>query len=204
MKIMREIGILFFTMLICFLAACIVGISNDLVTVRLCKEYFTQGFHQERTKGSLVGELMEKISADLELIAVLWGIIATWDTGLIFGFVLYLCMRIGPRPRYGVRNILLPVFFCILAILATTAIVGIICYFLFNQFDESKIVRHLNQYCKKEFINGEFKTNLEIQRKFMLCCYIHGTIYPAGTVFGILSSLYVVYSRYKKYKTLNK
>lgn len=42
---------------LCILNACIFGIINDQITVRICFEYFSEGFHKEMIKGTWVGEI---------------------------------------------------------------------------------------------------------------------------------------------------
>ncbi|KAI5152007.1 hypothetical protein ENBRE01_2496 [Enteropsectra breve] len=138
---------------------------------------------------------MKKIDSSPTLIALLWGTIATWIFGLIFGFLLYLCMRLGPWPKYSTQDIILPIVFCISATLGTTVVVGLISYFIFKQFDKEKIVDILLNTCDETYFRGKMREDLETQRMYMVCCYIHGAIYIAGPIYAILTSLCVSSSR---------
>ena len=89
------------------IAAVTYGILQDLVTTRVCIEYFTIGHPRIIASESPLA------------LAFLWGTIATWWVGLPLGGVLALSSRIGARPKLSWRHLLRP--------LATTmAVVGIL------------------------------------------------------------------------------
>lgn len=63
------------------------GIVHDQVTIRICPEYFTIAHpHLIRTES-------------LTLIALYWGVIATWWVGLPLGVVLAIAARAGRLPK---------------------------------------------------------------------------------------------------------
>src|SRR5881275_3656828 len=68
-------------------AAIAYGIVHDQVTAHLCVEYFTIGHPPVFGTTSPV------------LLAVGWGIIATWWVGLLLGVVLAVAAQAGSRPR---------------------------------------------------------------------------------------------------------
>jgi hypothetical protein len=72
------------------------GIAHDEVTARVSIEYFTVGHPP----------LVETNSATL--VAVAWGVVATWWVGALGGFLLAAAARIGPAPRIGMRELLVP------------------------------------------------------------------------------------------------
>ncbi|HVZ92924.1 MAG TPA: hypothetical protein VG797_00285 [Phycisphaerales bacterium] len=77
-------------------AAVLYGILHDQVTIRICPEYFTV-FHPH------VADVQS-----LTVLAIIWGVIATWWVGLPLGIVLGLCARTGRWPRLSARELIKP------------------------------------------------------------------------------------------------
>jgi hypothetical protein len=92
-------------------AACVYGIVQDQVTARVCVEYFTIGhppvFHTDSPT----------------LLALGWGIIATWWVGLPLGLLMGLASRVGAWPRLGWRDLLRPVaiVLCVMGVISLAA-----------------------------------------------------------------------------------
>src|SRR5438552_9368693 len=82
--------------LLCILAAVVFGILHDQVTARVCVEYFTIGhppvFHTDSPT----------------LLALGWGVIATWWVGLPLGILLASSARVGTWPRISARQLISP------------------------------------------------------------------------------------------------
>jgi hypothetical protein len=78
------------------LSAILYGIVHDQVTVRVCLEYFTV-FHRP---------VFDTNSPTL--LALGWGVIATWWVGLGLGVPVAMFARIGRRPKLSVRQLLGP------------------------------------------------------------------------------------------------
>ena len=98
-------------------AACGYGILHDLITTRVCLKYFTV-FHPPIFGGT----------QDPTILALSWGIIATWWVGLPLGCLLALSARHGSWPKLDPRN-LIPGLLCALAFMAANALIfGIIGY----------------------------------------------------------------------------
>jgi hypothetical protein len=95
----------------CILASVGYGILHDQVTARICVEYFTD-FHP------LIID-----TRDPFVLALLWGIIATWWVGLILGFLLAASARIGTWPRVDLKFVQRGVF-RLLAVMAIAAFVA--------------------------------------------------------------------------------
>ena len=89
-------------------AAVSYGIIHDQVTARVCVEYFTVGhppvFHTDSPT----------------LLALGWGVIATWWVGLPLGIFLACSSRLGSWPRTGVRELLRPTL-CLLLVMGLAA-----------------------------------------------------------------------------------
>lgn len=93
------------------IAAICYGISHDLITTRVCLEYFTIGhppiFH----------------TASLILLALGWGVVATWWVGLPLGVLLAVAARAGHRPKMTERELRRPVL-RLLAVMAVFALLA--------------------------------------------------------------------------------
>jgi hypothetical protein len=89
---MQFIGIVLFSVA----AAVFYGIVHDQITARVCVEYFTVGhspiFHTESPT----------------LLALGWGVVATWWVGLPLGSFLACAARFGKWPRLDVRALIRP------------------------------------------------------------------------------------------------
>ena len=72
------------------------GIAHDNVTARVCVEYFT------------IGHLPIFLTDSPTLLALGWGILATWWVGLAEGIVLALACRLGRRPKLRAADLLRP------------------------------------------------------------------------------------------------
>jgi hypothetical protein len=72
------------------------GVAHDMVTAHLCVEYFTVA-HPD-----IFG------TETPALLALGWGVWATWWVGAPLGLLLALAARSGARPKLAVRDLLLP------------------------------------------------------------------------------------------------
>jgi hypothetical protein len=96
--------------LLCVVSAVAYGIAHDLVTAHICVEYFTVAHPRLVASESPV------------VLALLWGVVATWWVGAILGWLLALAARSGPRPQRDWRSLVRPVVMVnIVAALAATA-----------------------------------------------------------------------------------
>jgi hypothetical protein len=92
-------------------AAVVYSVAHDQVTVRVCLEYFTIGHPKVFDTESPT------------LLALGWGVIATWWVGLPLGLLLAASARIGPEPRLTARQ-LLPLVGILLAAMAALALLA--------------------------------------------------------------------------------
>jgi hypothetical protein len=97
------------------------GIIHDMITAHLCVEYFTIGHPTVIESDSPV------------LLALVWGVIATWWAGLLMGILIVAFNSIGTYPSLEYRQIIRLVLklICIMFILAIVA--GLIGYVLSEQ-----------------------------------------------------------------------
>jgi len=89
--------------LLALVAAIAYGVAHDQVTARICVEYFT------------IGHPPIFPTASPTLLALGWGVIATWWVGLPLGCLLALAARVGQRPKLAAAALRRP-----LAILLAT------------------------------------------------------------------------------------
>jgi hypothetical protein len=92
-------------------AAIAYGLIHDQVTAHLCVEYFS------------VAHPPVFATTSPFLLALGWGIIATWWVGLPLGLGLAAAARIGPAPRLGLTELRSPV----VRLMIASAIAAIIC-----------------------------------------------------------------------------
>lgn len=78
------------------LAAVTYGIVMDQITIRVCPEYFTIAHPHILNTGSLT------------LLALAWGVIATWWAGAIAGVAFAIAARAGKLPRVTWRRLVRP------------------------------------------------------------------------------------------------
>jgi hypothetical protein len=92
-------------------AAVAYGTIHDQITVRICLEYFT------------LGHPPIFATASPTLLALGWGVVATWWVGLILGFGLATASRVGVRRPMEARELLQPIG-TLLAVMAMGALLS--------------------------------------------------------------------------------
>src|SRR5262249_19648343 len=95
--------------ILCIASAVVYGILHDQVTARVCVEYFT------------IGHPPVFGAADPTLLALGWGVIATWWVGLLLGIPLALVAQAGDRPKRGGGSLVWPLA-CLLAVMGMSAL----------------------------------------------------------------------------------
>ncbi len=102
--------------LLCIAAAVVYGVLHDQVTARVCVEYFTIGhppiFHTDSPT----------------LLALGWGVVATWWAGAILGVLAALCSRVGTWPKCSARDLLRPICVLLTLMAVAASAAGIVAY----------------------------------------------------------------------------
>lgn len=80
--------------LLCIAAAVVYGIVHDQFTARVCLEYFTV-FHPQIFP-----------TQSPTLLAIGWGILATWWVGAFLGVLLAIAARAGSKPKLTAHEVL--------------------------------------------------------------------------------------------------
>lgn len=94
--------------LLAIAAAIVYGIAHDLVTAHVCLEYFT------------VAHPPLFPTEDPVLLALAWGVVATWWVGLILGLLLAHAALRGPEPAVSTHALVRPIA-KLLAVMALSA-----------------------------------------------------------------------------------
>lgn len=142
------------------------GICHDLITAHICVEYFTIAHPK----------VIE--SENPILLALTWGILATWWVGLILSSFFLIAMKLGNYPVLYFKDIYKQMFKLILIIGALALIGGAIGYILISTKTFS-ISPHL----------AERLPNPKTHLPFLVCAWMHGTSYLVGFIGGIILSL---------------
>ena len=101
----------------CVLAAIIYGIVHDEITIRISPDYFLV-WHPK---------LIE--TTNLTLVALAWGIIATWWAGALIGLLVCAAARLGPLPKLEPREIIKPLLKLLLVMGAAAFVAGLTGYY---------------------------------------------------------------------------
>jgi hypothetical protein len=104
--------------LACVCAAVCYGIVHDQVTVRFCLEYFT------------IGHPLIFPTTNPTLLALGWGVIATWWAGALLGLPTIIVMRAGRRPAWHVRQLLRPLCIYLACVGVAACLAGTVGYAL--------------------------------------------------------------------------
>ena len=103
---------------LCIASAVAYGLVHDQITVRVCLEYFT------------IGHPPVFPTRSPTLLAIGWGIIATWWCGLLLGVPLALIARLGPRPKLQAGDFLRPIAIQLGCMGTVAAVAGVTGYFV--------------------------------------------------------------------------
>jgi hypothetical protein len=166
---MQSVGIV----LMSILAAVVFGIIHDQITARVCIEYFTVA-HPKVVE-----------SEDPTVLGLVWGIVATWWTGLLLGIPLAIAARVGSRPKYSVRTLRQPVL-VVLGLMAMFALItGIISYVIGSM---GTIILPLP---------GPMKDRIPAQKwpAFQACAFAHTMSYFVAFIGGGMTIAWVWVSR---------
>ena len=138
------------------LAAILYGVVHDQFTARICLEYFTVWhppvFHTH----------------SVTLLALGWGVIATWWMGALLGVPLAIVARAGSRPKLNVRDLARPIGFLLLA-MAVIALASGLAGFYWGRLDQS-VAAFLPQ---------------DMHQRFLADAWAHTASYASGLVGGL-------------------
>ena len=106
---------------LCVLAAVIYGVVHDQVTVRICLEYFT------------IGHPPTFDTESPTLLALGWGVLATFWMGLLLGVPMAVAARAGSRPKRDARALVRPIAVLLGVMAVAAAASGLLGFVLARQ-----------------------------------------------------------------------
>jgi glycerol uptake facilitator-like aquaporin len=105
--------------LLCIGAAILYGVIHDQFTIRLSLEYFT-----------IVHPQILPVGTSPTVLALAWGVIATWWVGLILGVILSIGCCGGKRPTLSAKEMVRPILILLLVMAGGAFLSGCTGYFL--------------------------------------------------------------------------
>lgn len=152
-------------------AAIMYGILHDEITARVCVEYFTIGHPR-----------IFPIESPT-LLALGWGILATWWVGAGLGIFLALAARAGSRPPLSARDLIRPLAALLQCMAVAALLAGIAGFFL-----AVKGAIHLH---------GFLATAVPVAQhaRFMADWWAHSASYLVGSLGGIALCIWVFVRR---------
>ena len=158
--------------LLAMVVAIAYGIVHDQITIRVCPEYFTVAHPHIFRTGSLT------------LIALGWGVAATWWGGLLAGVAVALAARAGSAEKFTWRRLLPPVIvlFIMMGVCATLA--GFAGHWMASTGQIPSLQAWGNML------------PVEKQPAFMADLFTHAFSYLAGGVGSVIIALVTAWQRY--------
>ena len=153
------------------LAGITYGILHDQVTARVCVEYFT------------IGHPPLIATESPTLLAIAWGIVATWWFALPLGVALASAARVGERPKLTASQLVRPLLILLAAMGAVALVAGITGYVL-----TSTARMPPNEWVVANIV-------AEKQAAFMADWWAHSASYIGGFVGAIILCLYTWWVR---------
>lgn len=146
----------------CIAAAILYGVLHDQVTARVCLEYFTV-FHPPVFA-----------TQSPTLLALGWGVIATWWVGAFLGLLLVISARAGSRPKLPAIRVLNPILKLLMVMAGSAVLAG------FSGF----VLAREGVIPPPPWVSA--KLPLVAHARFMADWWAHGASYAVGFFGGIL------------------
>jgi H+/Cl- antiporter ClcA len=147
---------------LCVAAAIAYGVAHDLVTTRVCLEYFTVG-HPDWFG-----------TEDPLLLALGWGVAATWYVGLVLAIPLVCAARFGIAPPWGARQVL-PSLLILLAVTGGCAAIAGLAGWVIARSRELSLPGALGDLVPRER-----------HAHFIAAWCAHGASYAVGFIGGLV------------------
>jgi len=166
---MESIKIIVFSIL----AAITYGIIHDQITAHICVEYFT------------IGHARVIQSESPFILALVWGVIATWWVGLSLGILLAFSLRTGKYPKLTYKDLKKPMLILLICMFCIAFIAGVI-GFTTSKLGIFILVRRL-----------AMRVPEEQHCAFLAVGWAHSASYLAGIVGGIILCIKTLKKRIK-------
>lgn len=152
-------------------AAVFYGITHDQITARVCVEYFTIGHP------NIFG------TDSPTLLALGWGIIATWWAGVLIGIPLAFTSRLGSHPKLSASSLVIPILKLLGVMACCAAVAGLIGFGLAS-FGCIWLIGRMAQLVPREK-----------HHYFLADLWAHNASYLSGFIGGVVLSMKVWFSR---------
>ncbi len=146
------------------------GILHDTITANVSLEYFTVGHPK----------IIESQSPFM--LALIWGVIATWWVGLILGTLISISTQIGKLPKLNLKEIL-PLMIKLLVVMMGSALLAGVVGFTLSELGVFRLNSNL-----ADQIDPDLHSN------FLAAGWSHGASY----LIGILGAIYLCRILYLK------
>jgi hypothetical protein len=152
---------------LCLIAGALYGVVHDQVTARVCLQYFTV-YHPD---------IFHTHSPTL--LALGWGILATWWVSLLLGMFLAIAARAGSSPKVTALDLYPKVLRLLIVMALCSLAAGIVGYFL------------------QGFGMEYYATNIpkQIRHNFYADLWAHNVSYLSGFIGGIVLCVIVWHGR---------
>lgn len=162
----------------CVAMSIVYGILHDLITTQICLEYFTV-FHPDifHTENPF-------------LLALGWGVIATWWVGLFLGLLVAGAARIGDLRRLSWRELLRPLVVVMLCSYAAAIVAG-----AFAALTMPKISRVFSPEGSKMEVLSHYSQ--AVQHRIMIDFFAHNASYFASAAGAVLLCAWIISRRSK-------
>lgn len=144
-----------------FLAAIIYGILHDMVTAHICVEYFTIAHPYVIDSKSPV------------MLALVWGVLATWWVGLALGMALAGAARLGGKPPVSFAQLRNP----IIAVMAVSALCAVLAAWAGAVLSAIDVIHIAPRW--------EDRIAPDRHGRFLTVAWAHSASYLAGALAGV-------------------
>jgi hypothetical protein len=167
---------------LCIVSAVIYGILHDLVTANLCVEYFSV-FHPD---------IFHTDSP--WLLALGWGVIATWWMGLFLGPLIAAAARSGELPKIGWRALVRPLIVVLLCSYSAALASGLIGF---------TVVRKIPDWIYKNVPRMQgVRFAPDKERLFTADLFAHNASYFTAGLGALVLCIWIIRKRMKMHRPL--
>ncbi|MGO8746203.1 MAG: hypothetical protein ACLQNE_09455 [Thermoguttaceae bacterium] len=157
--------------LLCIVSAMLYGILHDQVTTRVCVEYFT------------IGHPPVFQTEEPAILAIGWGILATWWVGALLSFVVVPSCRLGAWPKVNAAQLIRPIGVLLVVMACASLLAGIAGYFAAR----ADVVRLLGPLA--------YRVPAAKHHAFLADLWAHLAAYGVGSLGGIVVCVRAIFRR---------
>jgi hypothetical protein len=157
--------------LLCIVSAMLYGILHDQVTTRICVEYFT------------IGHPPIFQTEEPTILAIGWGILATWWVGALLSFLAAPACRLGAWPKLDAAQLIRPITVLLIVMFCSSLLAGIAGYFA----AKAGIIRLFGSLA--------YRVSVAKHDAFLADLWAHNAAYGVGALGGVVVCVRAVLQR---------